>query len=95
MKIMVDIDGTICERDEGESYENSKPRHSMIDKINRLGEQNTIIYWTARGGNSGKDWHDLTKKQLKEWNAKHDELWMGKPPYDLIIDDKSMKIEEL
>ena len=32
----------------------------------------------------------FTKKQLKKWGVKYHKLIMGKPSYDLIIDDKSI-----
>jgi hypothetical protein len=30
----------------------------------------------------------LTVSQLKKWNVKYHKLILGKPSYDLIIDDK-------
>ena len=86
---IVDIDGTICTDSKG-NYEIAEPIHGRIDYFNQLFERgNTVIYWTARGGNSGKDWSELTKKQLKEWGVKHTELRMNKPSYDFWIDDKA------
>ena len=39
---------------------------------------------------------DITKKQLDEWGCKYNELSVGeKPHFDLLIDDKSMRIEEI
>jgi hypothetical protein len=94
MKIYVDIDGTICFTN-GSDYPNSSPFHTRIDKINSLYEQgHHIVYWTARGGNSGIDWTELTTKQLNEWGCKYHELLMNKPSYDLYIDDKSINSEE-
>ena len=51
---------------------------------------NTIVYWTARGSSSGLYWFQLTLKQLNEWGCKFHELRMGKPSYDLFIDDKNI-----
>ena len=77
MKIYVDIDNTICNT-EGSDYLNSTPRYDQIEKINKLfNEGNNITYWTARGGNSGKDWSHLTVRQLKEWNCKYHNLIMN------------------
>lgn len=91
---MVDIDGTIC-RTQGSNYMESKPIKERIDRINALyDEGNQIIYWTARGGNSGIDWSDLTRQQLKDWGCKYDELRMRKPVYDIWIDDKAFNSEE-
>ena len=96
MKIYVDIDETICTRPKGTDYRSSVPLKENINKINKLYEEgNTIIYWTARGGNSGLDWSELTEKQLKEWGVKHHAVYCTKPSYDLFIDDKSIRIEEI
>ena len=65
-----------------------------IDKINRLyDEGNEIVYWTARGGTTGIDWTELTRSQLEKWGAKHTELKMWKPHYDLFICDKAINAE--
>jgi histidinol phosphatase-like enzyme len=96
MKIFVDIDGTIC-KSGGSSYVNAKPIPENIAKINRLyDEGNTIIYWTARGGTTGIDWSALTGQQLVDWGCKfHDLIMNQKPSYDLLICDKSKRIEEI
>jgi len=93
--IYVDIDGTICHTEGG--YDNAKPIQVNIDKVNKLyDEGNIIVYWTARGGNTGKDWSELTGQQLVEWGCKfHDVIMRQKPAFDLLIDDKSIRIEEL
>jgi hypothetical protein len=95
MKIFVDIDNTICVTI-GSDYVNSKPIPENIAKINKLfDEGNNITYWTARGGTSGLDWSYLTKEQLDKWNCKYHNLIMGKLSYDLFIDDKAKRIEEI
>ena len=96
MLIYVDIDGTICTTVDGK-YNKSRPIWPHIKKINKLYDAgNTIIYWTARGAISGIDWTELTKSQLKKWGARHHDLRMNsKPHYDLLICDKTKRIEEL
>ena len=90
MKIFVDIDNTICTTNET-NYEESLPIQERIDKINKLyDEGNTIVYWTARGTLSNKNWFGLTYNQLNKWGCKFNELRMGKPYYDLFIDDKNI-----
>jgi len=94
MVIFVDIDGTICRTVDG--YENAKPIYENIAKINKLyNEGHTIVYWTARGGNTGIDWSALTRKQLDEWGCLRHDLRLNKPSYDLFVEDKSVRIEEL
>jgi len=42
------------------------------------------------------DYTDLTKKQLEDWGCRYHELRMNeKPSYDLLICDKTKRIEEL
>lgn len=95
--IYVDIDETICiTPDNPRIYEESLPIRENINKINDLYDKgNRIVYWTARGSRSGIDWYDLTKKQLVEWGAKHHDLRLDKPYYDMFIDDKNLRIEEI
>tara|TARA_B110000977_G_scaffold190833_1_gene262126 strand:- start:3782 stop:4105 length:324 start_codon:yes stop_codon:yes gene_type:complete len=103
MKVFVDIDETICYYEgikqthatvNSIDYSKAKPHIDRIQKINKLyDEGNTIVYWTARGSRSGLNWFQLTLKQLNEWNAKFTELRLGKPHYDLFIDDKNINSE--
>ncbi len=89
MIYMVDIDGTICQSVNSD-YENSQPIQKHIDHVNQLHDQgHTIIYWTARGANSGIDWTEFTQKQLNSWGVKHHEIRLGKPHYDVWVDDKA------
>lgn len=93
MNIYVDIDETICTSNG--DYENAKPMYDRISKINKLyDEGNTITYWTARGSMTGINWYALTVHQLHEWGCKCHELRLGKPTYDLFIDDKVINSEE-
>ena len=96
MIIYVDIDGTIC-FNKNSDYENSEPRYEQIDKINKLyNEGHEIVYWTARGATTGIDWRDVTMQQLLDWKCKFHRLQMGtKPHYDLLICDKTKRIEEI
>jgi hypothetical protein len=91
---IVDIDNTIFNTT-GSDYTNASPITSRINRINYLFEQgNTIIYWTARGGNSGIDWHNFTVKQLHKAGCKYSALWVNKPSYDIWIDDKALNDEQ-
>ena len=100
--IYVDIDETICHRECSSDFEvvhdytKAKPIMENIEKINKLYEEgNTIVYWTARGSRKQIDWTELTKNQLNEWGVKYHELKVDKPFYDLFIEDKSLRIEEV
>jgi len=96
MKIYVDIDNTIC-KTEGTDYKSAMPIKSNIEKINNLfDEGHEIIYWTARGSVTKINYFDLTSKQLQTWNCKFHKLSVGeKPYYDLLICDKTKRIEEI
>lgn len=102
MIIRVDIDETICFYDEDipldgkKEYSKAIPDEYNIGKINHLyDEGHTIIYWTARGSRSGIDWTEFTREQLKKWGCKFHDLQCNKPYYDLFIEDRSIRIEEV
>lgn len=97
MKIIyVDIDETICQTSQNRAYEDAIPIKDNINKINKLyDEGNTIVYWTSRGSRKQIDWYEITSKQLHEWGVRYHELRLDKPYYDIFIDDKTIRIEEL
>ena len=91
---MIDIDGTICNKTNSD-YLNCNPRKDKIDLFNRLyNNGHEVHYWTARGANSGKNWDDLTIEQLELWDVKYNTINMGKPHYDVWIDDKAINVED-
>tara|TARA_R100000808_G_C2148445_1_gene156595 strand:- start:2064 stop:2465 length:402 start_codon:yes stop_codon:yes gene_type:complete len=104
---LVDIDETICFYSGKRQYNLAEPNNKNIQKINDLYDQGWhIVYWTARGGSekskkTGKCYYDFTWNQLENWGCKFHELSTGtkgnhiKPPYDLVVDDKAKRIEEL
>jgi len=97
MKIIyVDIDETICTSPHSRKYAEAIPIKENIEKINKLyDEGNTVVYWTSRGSRKQIDWYELTKNQLAEWGAKYSELKVDKPYYDLFVDDKTLRIDEI
>ena len=104
MNIFVDIDDTICFYEDGldkfsrkRNYKNAKPNLDNIEKINILyKEGNEITYWTARGTVTGINWNKITRHQLDEWGCLYHHLSVGeKPAYDLLICDKTKRIEEI
>ena len=103
----VDIDETICFYEDKRVYGTATPNQDNIAKINKLYDEGwKIVYWTARGGSDnskakGRCYYDLTKNELESWGCKFHDLCTGskgyspKPLYDLVIDDKAKRIEEL
>ena len=94
MIIYVDIDETICISPEDRDYNKAVPIEKNIKKINKMYDNgDRIVYWTARGTGSGIDWRSVTEKQFLKWGVKYHELHLGKPIYDLFIDDKNINSE--
>jgi len=93
MKYFIDLDNTLC-KTEGNDYGNSTPILERIQYIKDLKEKgHHITIWTARGSSSGLDHKDLTEQQLKAWSVPYDELLLGKPNYDIYVDDKSFNVD--
>ena len=93
MKYFIDLDNTLCFT-ENSDYINSTPIVERIRYINELKSNgHEITIWTARGSGSGIDHRELTISQLANWNVKYDKLLMGKPNYDIYIDDKSFNVD--
>ena len=91
----IDIDGTICTKTENQEYEKARPYQTTIKTIRRLYDQGYYIkIFTARGMGSGRDFTNLTEKQLKKWGVKYHELIMGKPSADWYVDDKCLTPSE-
>jgi len=85
-----DIDGTVCTNTDGE-YETAVPFEDRIAVINQLYDDGHMIkLYTSRGETTGIDWTELTAKQMEEWGVKHHKLMLGKPHYDIFVDDKAV-----
>ena len=97
MNIFVDIDETICYYANKREYPLALPIKENIAKINKLYDKgHNITYWTARGSVTGLEWYKVTEAQLKKWGCKYHKLSVGeKPAYDLLICDKTKRIEEI
>lgn len=94
-RIFIDIDETICRSPDAPDYTLSFPIKENIEKANSYFEAgHHVVYWTARGAFSGKDWSEHTKKQLKEWGVKYSEIRFDKPHYDIFIDDKNFNVKD-
>jgi phosphatidate phosphatase PAH1 len=103
---VIDIDGTICDKDvcrKDGDYETSIPKLDRIEKINLLFDKgNKIKYFTARGMGRHQDdaklahleFYNLTRQQLDLWGCKYHELILGKPSGDIYIDDKGVNADD-
>ncbi len=88
-----DIDGTLCSNTEGD-YAGASPFAHRIAAVNALKEAGHVInLFTARGTTTGIDWKAFTEEQLAEWGLNYDRLFLGKPHFDYLIDDKAINPE--
>ena len=96
--ICFDLDGVICNTKKN-YYRKSKPIEKNIEFVNHLYKKGfKILIYTSRFMGRNKDnakkAHDqgykFTKLQLRSWGVKYSKLIMGKPSYDVFIDDKSL-----
>jgi hypothetical protein len=96
--ICFDLDNVICSTKKN-NYKQSKPIKKSVKIVNDLFSNGfTIKIFTARFMGRSNDnarkarlnGYKLTKLQLKKWKVNYHKLIMGKPSYDLIIDDKSL-----
>jgi hypothetical protein len=88
MRIVVDIDGVVCTaafNDGLPDYGSAKPIVKMVAKINDLYRSGHEIIM-----HTGRHWNLLafTHEQLHGWGLLYHSLVMGKPPADVLIDDK-------
>ena len=97
--ICFDIDNVICKTNSSHDYKKSKPKKKIIKFINELFNLGyTIKIYTARYmGRSNenymkvkKKYFEATKLQLNSWGLNYHKLYMGKPDFDLFIDDKAL-----
>lgn len=88
LTIAVDLDGTLCAEKKAFEKIYAEPFIKAIEAVNDLyNKGNTIIIFTARGWNE----YRITKDWLSSNNVLYNELIMGKPNYDYIIDDRSFQ----
>jgi len=89
MRLIIDIDGTICSHEQ--DYRKAKPFKNRIAKVNRFYDSgSTIIYFTARGTKTSIDYREITEAQFKRWGVKYHELLFNKPYGDFYVDDKGV-----
>ena len=101
MRIVIDLDGTICEiKKDGQSYADVLPLPGAVRAIAQLrSDGHYVIIATARNmqtcdSNVGKVMRNVGKITL-DWLAKHgieyDEIYFGKPNADVYIDDRAVR----
>lgn len=101
MRICFDIDGVLCDQ-VAQEYKDAQPNREMIALVNRLYDGgDTIVLHTSRfmGRTQGnreeaeRIGREFTEQQLASWGVRYHELWMGKPRYDFVIDDRAVEYD--
>lgn len=93
-----DLDNVICSTKK-KYYLRATPKKKVVKLINKLYEKNIIKIFTARFmgreneiiSRAKKRGYNFTKKQLKKWGVKYHYLLMGKPSFDVYVDDKNFE----
>lgn len=108
--IAVDLDDTLCYRPEGlehlgrDKYLHCLPLEANIEVVNKLyNAGHEIVIYTARGmytynmdvGKVYANLYLLTRNQLESWGVSYTRLVMGKQPYDYLLDDKSIQLDNI
>ncbi len=97
LKVFFDLDGVICSDTKGK-YHNSKPNKELIAYLNLLHDKGheISIYTSRYMGRLNEDVFSVNEfgfekitSQLKDWGVKYNRLILGKPRYDIFIDDKA------
>lgn len=96
--ICFDLDNVLCKTRKSD-YIKSKPLKRNIDLVNDLFNSGFYIkIFTARymGRNNDnrlkaiKQAKKITEIQLKKWKINYHKLILGKPSFDIYVDDKSL-----
>jgi hypothetical protein len=86
---VVDVDGVVASLVPGNDYNRSAPLEENVALVNALHEAgHRIVLFTARGSATGRDWEDVTRRQMEAWGVRYHELRLGKPSADWYIDDR-------
>ena len=101
MRIVIDLDGTICPiKEKNQSYSDLLPNKGAVEKLKSYKEKgHYIIIQTARNmatqdGNLGKVMKNIGKVTLdwlEKFDIPYDEIFFGKPNAHLYIDDRAFR----
>ena len=103
LRVVIDLDGTICTQEKSGEYHLAKPIKKVVDDLKTLRMRGVyIIIYTARGmttyrGNVNKvmEAYDRdTRLWLRENEVPYDELVFGKPAGDVYVDDKAVNVDD-
>tara|TARA_Y100001958_G_C21018796_1_gene396164 strand:+ start:415 stop:744 length:330 start_codon:yes stop_codon:yes gene_type:complete len=90
MRIILDLDGTICDEKNFFQRPLAKLKKGARNVINRLKKNgHTVIIYSARSWNE----FEITKNWLRKNKIKYDQLVLGKPVGDWWIDDRAINFK--
>ena len=88
MRVIIDLDGTICSEEKQFSRALAKLKNGAIESLEKLREKGyKIIIYSAR------TWaeYEMTENWLKENKVPYDQIILGKPQGDYWIDDRAIR----
>jgi capsule biosynthesis phosphatase len=101
MRIVIDLDGTICSiKTPEQSYADLEPLPGASGRIRELRSAgHYVIILSARNmgtcqGNMGKVMRNIGKitlDWLEKYEIEYDEIYFGKPNADIYIDDRAIR----
>lgn len=91
LRILVDIDGVLCEEGRSESIDSLGTRRAIIANVSAVNELfelgHTIIIFTGR---KGMEQEVVTILWLARHGVKYHEIHFGKPKADIYVDDRAV-----
>ena len=88
--ILIDIDGTICSEESPFDRPLAKPIPGAVEAVNSYkAAGHVVVFWTGRGW----DQYRVTKSWLDTHGFNYDQLLMGRPIANLIIDDRARQFQ--
>jgi len=101
MRIVVDLDGTICPiKDSSQSYADLKPLPGAVERLKGWRKAgHIVIIQTARNmatqqsnlGKVMKNIGQITLSWLERYDIEYDEIYFGKPNGQVYIDDRAFR----
>ena len=88
MKLIIDLDGTICSEEKQFSRALAKIKDGAKESLEKLRDKGyKIIIYSAR------TWaeYEMTENWLKENKVPYDQIILGKPQGDYWIDDRAIR----
>jgi len=91
-----EMDGPIATLVANNDYTRAEPYGPGVSLVNQLYDAgNRIVIYTGRGSQTGLDWTETTREQLRSWGVRHHELRFGKPAADYYVDDRMISLAAL